>query len=308
MMSRRLHRRRGYVLVVTLGLLVLSATLLVSIGRAAVDHALRAKQAQAELQQRWGVISARRAIVTNAELTLSRLEQDLHRPLPVYRTSIRLGDIQFDLALSDEQAKANVNALLADAGEGNAETRVRAALSGSGLTNAVQFHLDPSIGDRSDGGPHALSGFGQIFDRVPPAQLLAEPAELLTCWGDGAINIMRASRESIALLAGGKMNELEIGRLIKQRDAAFAPLNVARKNLMPHANDQPSISNTSDPVVRLLARARIDPKVRRNVALISRSTCHSLWVVAKTPQSSRYFLFVVDESIRGNGQIQSFAW
>ena len=36
-------KRRGYVLVVTLGLLVLAAGLLVSAGRVAIDHAIRAQ-------------------------------------------------------------------------------------------------------------------------------------------------------------------------------------------------------------------------------------------------------------------------
>ena len=311
---RQLHRRRrGYVLLVALGLLVLSATLLVSIGRAAVDHALRARRAEAELQRRWSVVSARVAVLAGADETLTRLEQEFHRPLPVYRTTVRLGDETLELVLSDEQAKANVNALIASAaGKSGAETRVREAVAGSGLTNAVLMRPSMLPTDRPGGLPRSVDGFGQIFDRVGPQQLAglgeAAPVNVLTCWGDGAINVMRASRGSLALAAGGQINEVAIGRLIKARDAAYAPPEQARMSLSPQRTDQP-VSRSGDAVTSLLSRARIDAAARGRVAMTSRSTCHSLWVIATSPSGRRtHSLFVLDASIAGERQVRSFAW
>jgi hypothetical protein len=306
------------VLLVALGLLVLSATLLVSIGRAAVDHALRARRAEAELQRRWSVVSARVAVLAGADETLTRLEQEVHRPLPVYRTTVRLGDETLELILSDEQAKANVNALIGSAGRGDAETRLREAIAGSGLTNAVM--LRPGMApppDRSGGLARFVDGFGQMFDRVAPQQLTGvgerSPANVLTCWGDGAINVVRASRPSLALAAGGQINEVAIGRLMKARDAAYAPPEQARMSLAPRrANDEGDgqpVSRSGDAVSSLLSRARIDGAVRGRVAMTGRSTCHSLWVIATSPTGRRqYSLFVLDESVGGERQVRSFAW
>ena len=310
--AHRHCRRRGYVLVVTLGLLVLAATLLVSIGRAAVDHALRARRAEADLQQRWGVVSARIAILPGADDTLARLEQDLHRPIPVYRTTVRLGDTDVALILSDEQAKANINALIATAGKGPAETRIRDAVSGSGLTNAVLIRpasLPPAA--RVDALPRWVDGFGQVFDAAGPEQLTqvseACPAEVVTCWGDGALNVMRASRASLALSGGSALNGVTVNRLLKERDAAFAPLDQARNSLMPRTTDA-TPRRFGDAVSALLDRARVEPNARGRLALTSRSACHSLWVITGRGDARRYTLFVSDQSNPADRQIRAFAW
>lgn len=307
-----MRRRRGYILVVTLGLLVLAATLLVSIGRAAVDHALAARRQEAELQQRWAVISARMAILTNADETLARLEQDLHRPLPEYRASIQLNGQRLDLMLSDEQAKANVNALIFSAGKGSAETRIRNALLGSGLTNAVRLRpAEPPL-ISANNNPLWIGGFGQILDNVAPAQLIdtpgTSPAATLTCWGSGAMNLMRASRASLQLFAGPAMNDLTIARLIKERDAAFAPLDVARSNFKPRAGDEKPIAKSSDAVTSLLNRAKVDPRVRNQVGFVSGSQCHSLWVISHDNERTRHYLFVSDQSDDFSRQIRAFEW
>src|SRR5256885_4397831 len=51
--------RRGYVLIVTLALLVLSATVMVGVARMAIRQTSLARQAQDDLQQHWGVASIR---------------------------------------------------------------------------------------------------------------------------------------------------------------------------------------------------------------------------------------------------------
>jgi hypothetical protein len=65
---------RGYVLVMVLGLLVLSTTLLVGVSRLAVRAAVGARQAEDDLQRRWGVASSRKAVLPHAEAILSGLE------------------------------------------------------------------------------------------------------------------------------------------------------------------------------------------------------------------------------------------
>ena len=115
------NNRRGYVLVMTLGLLMLAATLLVTIGRASTARVLAARIEQRELQRRWAVVSCRNAVLPFAGDILARQEALQNRPVPGYRATITLGDQRYALLVSDEQAKANVNLLLErsdDAGRG----------------------------------------------------------------------------------------------------------------------------------------------------------------------------------------------
>src|SRR5438874_6965539 len=146
MSIRRQHR--GYVLVVTLALLVLCATLTAATARMAMRRALAARLAESELQHRWGMASCRAALLPHAEQILTAAELRLHRPhrpLAVYSTRVQLGRQRFDLILGDEQAKANVNALLERDGRENAQTRLRQALSGTGLAAKLLLRPDPAI-------------------------------------------------------------------------------------------------------------------------------------------------------------------
>src|SRR5688572_16761712 len=110
-MARQM-RHRGYVLIVTLGVLVLAATVMVGVGRAAIAHALAARQAQDDLQRRWAIASCRAIVLPFAEQLLVDQEHKQQRPVPVHRAQIHLGNVALDLTLADEQAKANVNWLL----------------------------------------------------------------------------------------------------------------------------------------------------------------------------------------------------
>src|SRR5438477_8139783 len=136
---RHTHRHHVYVLIVTLGLLVLAATLLVSLGRVSMRQAQIAREAQEELQQRWGLVSCRNSILPNAEKILARREIAEKKPVPSVRASVRLGDATFELIISDEQSKANVNAMLAGVDKSTVENRLRQAMSGNGVVNHVKL-------------------------------------------------------------------------------------------------------------------------------------------------------------------------
>src|SRR5258705_789287 len=183
-------KRRGYVLVTSLALLVLSSTLLISVARAPSARPPNARQSQEELQRRWGEISCRRAILPFAETILTQLEKRQQRPIAIHRAVIRLGAQEFNLIVADEQAKANINAFRDLTDKARAESQLRSTLSGSGL--AAQVRLRPSNipatypTTRAVILPRLISSFGQILDSTAPQNLLAShgsspaPAELLT--------------------------------------------------------------------------------------------------------------------------------
>jgi hypothetical protein len=306
------------VLVVTLGLLVLAATLLVGIGRASMAHALAARTEQAELQRRWGEVSCRNAVLPNASDIIAVQERLRGRPIPVLPVGLELGGRRFTLIVSDEQAKANVNTLLERTDKPGTEGRIRDAVGGSGLGNSILLRpepLPPPEGQATSrpaeyvGPPQWVTGFGQIFNNVPPERLIsgsgAKPAEQLTCWGNGAINVMRVSEAALRLAATPPMSGVEVGRLIAARNAAFEPRTRARLT-MPGANGaaQPGV----DAVTALLTQAHADPKVRRTIGFTAKSTCFSLWVVTQDARRTWYRLYVMDNSDTKQPRVESFAW
>jgi hypothetical protein len=298
------RRRRGYVLVMTLGLLVLASTLLVTIGREAARRSLEARVAQSQLQRRWGTISCKAAVLPWCSDILAREEAEANRPMPAVRTSVTLGGERFSLIVSDEQSKANLNVLLEQSDRSSVETRIREAISGSGLGNAVLLRPEPTPPTSATTRPVQawISGLGQIFDRVTPATLLenrtTSPSQIVTCWGDGSINILRAPENALRLAAGRALTEIEIARLIEARNQSFEP----RKR------EGTAASAGNDVVTTLLAAAKVDSKARATVGFATTSSCYSLWTIAQDRERSWYQLSVIDQANPRQPVVSSFEW
>ena len=307
----RTRRRpaRGYVLVLTLALLVLAASLLVTICRAALVRVAQSHEAAHSLQQRWAAITCRTAILPYAEQILTGVEERQRRPAAVYRATVVLGGDRYDLVLADEQAKANVNALLDQSDGPQTESRIRRALSGSGLGARVRIRTmvlpeaARSAATRPTTQPLALavSGFGQIFDAVPPADLLTgkfgtpSAATLLTCWGTGQYNIRRISPEALTL-AVPDLSGVDVSRLIASRNASFQPRGMG-------------LAAGAGPLAQILSGAGLGPAGAKVPAPFTvSSTCHSLWIVARGPAGARYYLDVLDETDAEHPRNFSFVW
>ncbi|HEV8607956.1 MAG TPA: hypothetical protein VGQ99_21655 [Tepidisphaeraceae bacterium] len=301
-----MRKRRGYILVATLALLVLSATLLVTLARFAIDRSMKARQSQEDLQRRWGQLSCQRAILPHAETILIQQEKRHQRPFPIYRATIQLGAQYFDLVLSDEQAKANVNAVLDLTDKQRTESQLRSTLS----PLSSHIHLHPSLVPTSAPTtrpilPRYLNSFGQVFESTAPQNLLTSqfaapaPADLLTFWTDGQMNIRRCSASSLALLNSSILTQLDVRRLIEARN------NLYLKNsspIQPSANPLPV-----DPVRRLLNQAQIPPN-KANLHLTTTSKSHSLWIIVRDPCRQWYSLGVLDQTDQDHPRSNSFIW
>jgi len=323
-------KRRGYVLVMTLALLVVSAAVMVGVARLAIRETSLARQAQDDLQQRWAIASIRMAVLPNAERILESAEVQFHRPVPTLVASLNLGGQEFDIIVADEQAKANVNALLDRApSRANAttavETQLRAAILGK---LAARLRLRPeTLASRVPGTlpatkpttqPGALamriSGFGQVFDGVAPQDLMnmryavVSPASMLTCWGNGAINVRRASEASMRLMLAPPMSNLDISRVIDARGAIFKDAKSPGLALpsQPLSQSQPRAALTADPIRRLLAQGNIQPTAASRMTLSS--SCHSLWIIAQSPGRQWYHFAVLDESNRDQPRLYTMRW
>jgi hypothetical protein len=309
------------VLVMVLALLVLAATLLVAISRAAGRSALAARSAGDDLQRRWGIVSCRKAVLPYIETMLIGLEQERRRPVPRFDTSLRLGNYTFDLILADEQAKANVNAILEDADATRAETRIRQGFSGAGLANRIK--LRPTIGEavvpiranattapttrpaRSAAAP-AVASWGQVFDDVPPPQLLRPmpggrlaPADLLTFWGSGAMNVRRAGDAALGLAAGRSLTGAQVGRLIDARNKLW------EKRTGDRGFDESPAEKLKELVTKTIGESL---KNKGNLGLVEGSSCHSLWVITRSGRRDWYDAFVSDESDPQRPVVWTFSW
>ena len=310
-------------LVVTLGLLVLSASLMVAVGRGAMRHAGAARLAGDELQHRWGIVTCRNALLPYAESILLTSEVERKAAAPTYRESVQLGDERFEITLADELSKANVNQLLDHTDRPTAETRLRQGLAGTGMS--INVHLRPSgtplAGPTSaptlapttapatqpsaTGLPQWISGFGQIFDDASPDRLLEvqggiRATDLLTCWGGGHINIRRISPAALKVASAGILTGIDQNRLLQMRD-----LLLQGKPLPKPPKDKP----VTDPLGRLVQAAGVDPKsLDKLPPLTTQSRCHSIWITTRDKRRVAHYFSILDKTDEDRARSWAFVW
>lgn len=244
-MRRRPCSQPGFVLLLTLVVLALAAVVMVDVSRRGVEHAAAAAEAGHDLQRRWGVASARAAVLPRVDAILDDERRRRGEPVAELAVALDLGEQRFGLVVADEQAKVNLNAVYREHGLDAATRAVAAAVGSAPGSPIADLKPDPRSG--RGGGP-AIAGtiaeeipgmlpgaaavvpFGswsQVFrDPAPDALLRTDedrrrPVASVTCWGDGRLNLMRASRDAIASRAGRLLSSGDIDRLIEGRDQLF---------------------------------------------------------------------------------------
>jgi hypothetical protein len=321
-MNHARRHRPAYVLIAVLALLVLSATLLVAVSRAATRSALAARSAEEDLQRRWGAVTCRKAVLPYAEQMLTALEQERRRPTAKFETSIRLGNMTFDLIVADEQAKANVNTILQAADVTSAESQIRGALAGSGLANNVKLRptlgpvvipLQPTTAPATQPATQpqqpqrvtpTIGAFAQILSDIPPNRLIrpvaGRPAvaDLLTCWSSGEVNARRATAQALQLAAGRSISGTEIGRLIDARDAIWQRKGLATDQQSPTDQLKEQIGRTVGESARN----------KGNLALTETSRCQSLWIISRNLRREWYDLAIIEKTNDTQPQITTFSW
>src|SRR5438874_7893283 len=203
-------RRCGYVLLLVLFVVALAAAAMAGVCRMSLEKAVHASRAEAELHRRWAVITCRSVLLNKAEAVLSKTNQSASE----VRRDIQLAGLRYRLIFGDEQAKANVNLLYAQSGLAGTEREVRSIVQASGAAIPVEVRPIPGRGksfgspDADENEPLAFEGFGQVFGRTQPQVLVAgrgaSPSAVagVTCWGDGSLNLRRASDEAVRAVLG----------------------------------------------------------------------------------------------------------
>ena len=289
--------RRGYVLLLVLFVMALAATAMAGVCRMSLEKTMQASRAQADLQRRWSVISCRSVLLPKAPAIIGRSKQ---RTSQVAR-EVRLNGQPLTLIFGDEQAKANVNLLYAQGGLSGAEREVRSLVEASSSPVMVQLRPLPGRGktfgtpDAKEDDPLAFETLAQVFgpQGAPQSLLIADRpnsapvAAELTCWGDGSLNLRRASPDAVRAVLSRRLAGGEITRLLELR-----------------ANNPEIESND------LLDAVGLSEARREAVEdlLSGESSCYSLWIVSATGTRSWYDLAVSDGGGGGVNDAMLFEW
>jgi hypothetical protein len=277
----------GFVLLVTLVLLMIAALAMVAICRAAILRTQAADESEAQLQRHWGSLSCQTALLPKAEILLQRLEEQSRQSVSNLRQVIQLGNQRFDLILADESAKANVATIMNQQGKDQAELSIRQlCLSSPDLAGNVHLRWEPDPKNP----PHPDS-FGDVFENSNPASLCddsqgAAAAQILTCWGDGRTNIRRASEDVLKQVCQGILNLSQIHEIVELR--------------------------TSDPQITLaqcFKRMQLNDQTQSAAmaVLTDTPTCYSLWINCHSSRRSDWSL-LVGERQNGNWSVAEFSW
>ncbi len=228
-------QRRGYILVMVLVTLIIVITALTSVATKSLRTSQQAGNAASMLQQRWGMTTCKNMFLPNAGRTFLLYEQEQLAKTKgspgrtnVLAESVMLGGQRFDMVLSDENAKVNLNTMYHLGGPKSVGDAVK-TIGGLPLQRSMsprpavpptnRFQLNASKSGGSDasgeaGGPNgsadlaqsalpAFRSWGEIFDlgkmkrESPDGILKFDFTKSLTLWGNGQVNIRRATNEVI---------------------------------------------------------------------------------------------------------------
>lgn len=289
-------QRDGYLLLMVLVMLTIAGLLTAGVARRSMGQAVACVQMKSELQRRWGSAACRRAILDRAEILLRKQEQRAEedvRPLPRIERTFKLGDIEFEILLSDEQAKLNLNRVFAEKQLQGVDRALYQTVDGLSTYLVPEPTPHPAALPNVSF-PPAFSSWGQVFSyeqsRVPgtTAQLplaIANSTSEITCWGNGRLNLHRSSTETLNRLC-----------------CLVAGPEVA-KNVLESRITAPYLK-----VEKLLKSVDLNRKETRKLrrCLIDRSTCHSLWIIMREDFQQKIRLEIKQEGIQP--EIVRFSW
>ena len=330
--------RKGYVLLMVLVLLVVLSTVLTSLATQSMKTTQEAVIAVSQLQQRVGIASCRntfleRAFFTFKDLDKRRLNGKLASSMEssfMLTESIVLGEQRFDLILSDENAKVNLNTTYFHTGPEKTERMVRRAIP-TRVSRSVAFQPARNA-NRSIALPSQEMTESDSSSEVPQskpsnsgvAQKMREPADAkdpamipaFRSWGE-VFNFPSLVEQSFlgnpsldfaktfTLWGSGQINVVRASdaSVLTQMEAVVAA-GTAKKLLK-------AIRNTQDFNIRAIIERNVANMRQRQrlQALVGKdSFAFSLFVNVDAPQARSQKLFIVAPDENGTQQIQEFAF
>ncbi len=293
MIARR-STKRGFALVLVLLVLVLAGSYLGLAAHRSGKAALAAASAQEELQLKWAFLSARAAALPAVERLLEEQLAISGRPASTARVDLTLNGRQLTIVAGDEQAKANANMLLERHGMRSLIDTLRSLQADQREALAVEPRpaAEPPANLISRW-PQRFAALGQLFApgkrmSVPQMKYDSCVNQHITCWGSGAVNILRADALVLRATLGDLLNENEIDQLLKWR-----------------------LDNPQGTVDAAMESLEIEKKRRESLRrlLTSRSYCHSIWLVVRSGSRDWQRLYVNQQGDAENdSQEWTFLW
>ncbi|MEZ6192076.1 MAG: hypothetical protein R3C45_12430 [Phycisphaerales bacterium] len=264
-------------------LLAIAAVALAATARSSMGLAVNAVQARQELQRKWGGHSIRHTTLELAPILLEEAEVIAGEPITYVSMEVVLNGQSHNITVRDEQAKVNINALLQYRGRDAARTFALGQFNdntGSGeiylpidhdeasalSQTEADIDMDPKIVSIN----HLLTGFNP--DRIDDRG--SHPLDALTCWGDGRINIRRASDDLIHEITMPLMGSIQINRL---RDVLAT-------------NDDSALNQA---LTNIGVREDDIPELMRRLSLNSR--CYSVWLTVDNGRRRWHELSVLEQ-------------
>jgi len=278
----------------SLVLIVIAAVLMAGIARYSLSIALEASDARQSLQDRWASASLSRAVLSRADKLLAQhvsgntlRDVELASRYPATYT-VRLGNLDYELFLDEENRKLNLNGL-SSAGGREQVLKTFHLLRQSSST----LWLRSQLGQSQSANTQRLESWGQVFrleelpDTETPAAWLMANTRQLTCWGDGRIHYRKAS--DLVLQAGAQ--------------AAVGPVTAVRLVNLRRQSPSLKLNQLLDELA-----LRQSEKLRLRDRLTDESTCYSLWLTRKGSERTFYSLMVTEKTGDGSFRVQRFTW
>lgn len=311
---KRSAAQSGYVLIVTLVIIVMSGVLLASTARISMEHAAQARRSEQDLQRRWGMISIRQLMLPNASTFLanaydraklsyeSRGKQLAGRGIspgspPQFQRSIQLpfmlGRMRFSVLLRDESARVNINRIYDQTASMDQTRRIISAISGAA---SAGLKLAPvagfAVGQFNQEDRRAFNHFSQVFSDASPERLIGPLHEddgliaHLTCWGSGRLNIQRCSPAALRAVLLTVLDSDTVGRILALR--------------------------AENPELKLgeyLMKARAPANIFgwSQETLTDQSDCYSVWIMAGAGRRTWHQWAIREPSPTGSHTME-FAW
>ena len=301
-------QQHGYVLLLTLVMVALVAAGTVGLTRLSLASATEAKRSEASLQRRWASISCRRVLLEQAPTLMEKRWEEAIEPedasedtgvtpasidradFRLMRDQVRLGEYVIDIRLADEQAKANVNTLLEQLEQDEAEREVEALIGASGHRLAVD--LQPTTTSSKQKDAQEASHLGRVFPGFRPDAVFIQPTEELpvdaiTCWGDGRLRLSLASDTALRSLLTEHMDASRLDQLLELR------------------NERPDI--TVDQAMRAMSQGASQSSTARRL-FTDTSTCYSMWLTIRCEHRSWHELAIYQTRGERQDHYLTYLW
>lgn len=290
----RRARRSGYILLLVLVTLAITSLALAATARSHLRQIGAANEAERELKTRWAGITLRETLLPQARLIMRDLERQQGHPVPVVRATFILNEQPYQIVLSDEQAKLNVNAVYAWGGYDAVHEAIdRLTQNERGIGPRPRIIVPPATAvANSSGWQPVFASYAQVFDDADPSVLFPaadgrSPVERVTCWGFGRVNFRRASEPVLREAVRSLLSREKVAELVRLRDEQAAPTVEALLIGVGERNP------------------RMSPLSQR---LIEESWCHSLWIATRFKGQMSYDLSVRDDSPDNGAATYRFSW